>query len=287
MRDAAQFGGHLYTGLEFPYGPLLLYPGVWLGRVVGMNGGYFGWLMALNVAGVLMAGYVVNRLPLAGWVRWGWFGAFCLEQVNPLLGANYSLGKFMLPLAVLLWGVSRRGWGWRAGALAAGHLLVVLVSPELGVGLAAGIVGWSVLAWWRGREAGALLACAAPVVGYGVFLALYGRGFLERLGHAAGGALNLIVEPLPHLLVFVAAVVWLAPMAVGIGFRRDNGAVLGGVWLLGLGLLPGALGRCDPLHVLFNGFPFLLLSFVGLSGMDGVRFGFGRRRWGWCACRYR
>ena len=56
-----------------------------------------------------------------------------------------------------------------------------------------------------------------------------------------------------------------------------EGPALAAVYLLALGLLPGALGRSDPLHVFFNGFGFLLLGFVGLE-----RYG-RRRAWVWTA----
>ena len=313
MRDVGTFGGRLYTDFEWPYGPLLLMPPVWAHRLgMSLVGANFAWLAVLNLAGVLMAAYVLNRLPLERWVRVGLFAGFCFEQMNPLAGANYSLGKFVLPFAVLVWGASPRGgWGrfpqavpagekavpsaslrddnkkatartipggkldWRRfGVFAGGMLLTLLVSPELGVGLGAGIMGWAAVRAWQRRQFSEVVYAAAPVVGEAVFLAMYGRGFLERLGHAAGGALNLVIEPLPHIFVLLVAVAWLAPKAVGGRLRERDGAVLAGVFLVAMGMLPGALGRADPLHVFFNGFGFLVLAFVGLRG---------RGAWLWAA----
>ena len=284
-RDVVEFGARIYRDIEFPYGPLLLEPPVWMAKIVGpahLTGCFFAWLTVLNVAGILMVAYCLNKLPLSRSSRKVLFVVFCFEQLHPLVGPNYSLGKFLLPFAVLLWGTSRGNAVKRALGLAAGYLLVVMVSPELGVGLAAAIVGWAVVtAFWtrneKGEQAyGDLLSVLAPVVGYGVFLAMYGRGFLDRLSHASGGALNLVIEPLPDMLIFLVAVVWLAPVAVGSSFRKRGNlreaAVLTGVFLLSLGLLPGAMGRADPLHVFFNGFGFLVLSLVGIE-----RLGRGRR----------
>jgi hypothetical protein len=271
-RDLLRFGGRLYRDFEFPYGPLLLLPPVWLARLgpalsTHLQAFFFAWFTLLNVAGIGMAGYCLNALPLSSRSRTLLFALFCFEQINPLMGPNYSLGKFLLPFAVLLWGARRVGALRRAVALAAGHLLTLLVSPELGVGLTAGIVAWATLEAWRARAAKPLLACLAPVFGYAVFTAFYGAGFLDRLQHASAGALNLIIEPLPDMLIFLVALVWLAPLAVGLSLRRRSpGApVLAGVFLLSLGLLPGALGRSDPLHVFFNGLGFLLLAMVGLE----------------------
>jgi hypothetical protein len=286
-RDVAQYGLHLYRDLEFPYGPLLLLPPVWLTKVVGaahLAGCFFAWLTLLNAGGVLLTAYVLDRLPLDRTSRRVLFVIFCFEQLHPLLGPNYSLGKFMLPFAVLLWGSARRTPVRQALAFALGELLVLLVSPELGVGLSAAIIGWSLLTAWLERTPTGrrnpltMLSALAPIAAYVAFFALYGRGFLDRLGHASAGALNLVIEPLPDMLIFLAAVAWLAPRVVGSSFHwRGNQqtaplvntpsqpALLTGIFLLSLGLLPGALGRSDPLHVFFNGFGFLLLSLIAIE----------------------
>lgn len=275
IRDGAQFSPALYRQLEFPYGPLLLLPPVWLAHTLrlSLDAGYWSWLTLLNAAGILLAGYVLNRLPLSRTARWVLFGLCVFEQMHPLLGPNYSLLKFVLPAAVLVWGTQLRGPGRQLAGFAVGHLLTVLVSPELGVGLAAGIAGWAGLSAWRERQRLPLLSLIAPLLGYSVFLAIYGQGFLDRLGNASAGALNLVIEPLPHLYVLLIALVWLAPVAVALALRSrsSRAPLLAGMFLLSLGLLPGALGRADPLHVYFNGWTLLALSAVGLEQLGHLR----------------
>ena len=205
------------------------------------------------------------------------------ETLHPLFGPNYSLGKFALPMAALLWAAEIRGTFRRTLAFAAGLFLVLLVSPELGVGLAAAIVVWCIARTIRDRSEGGsrLLVLFSIPLAYGSFLLLYGTTFLERLRHASGGALNLVIQPMPDMLVFCFAILWLAPAAVGLYWARppavpaklaagqhlarDPGPILLAVFVLALGLLPGALGRSDPLHVFFNGLPFLILSMVAIE----------------------
>jgi hypothetical protein len=277
-RDVFEQHLTIYTQLEFPYGPLLLMPPVWIARVLGAGipASYFAWLAVLNGAGVLLAGYVLNALSLSRTARRLLFALCCFEQLHPLLGANYSLGKFMLPFAVLVCGTRRRTALAQALTLAAGDLLVLLVSPELGVGLAAGIVIWALASSARTRHPSVLLSCLAPFAGTAAFLALYGQGFLARLGNASAGALNLVIDPRPDLFVFIAALVWFAPLAVARSWSdprngSTDGPRLVGLFILSLGLLPGALGRSDPLHVFFNGFGFLILSMVGLDRLGRTR----------------
>ncbi len=286
----------IYRDLEFPYGPLLLEPAVWLWRVVGHAGVsiascYVLTLTFFNVAGIWLVWFALNRLPMSGWARRLLFGVCCFEALHPLFGPNYSLTKFALPIALLVWGAGIASSVRRACALAAGLFVSIMVSPELGPGLSAGIAAMAVAGAVRSREPaqrrGWLLSLLAPAIGYAAFVMLYGAGFLDRLGQASAGALNTVIEPLPYTLVFCFAVAWMAPMAVGRGLasRReedaglsadvDQGPLLLGVFFLGLGLLPGALGRSDPLHVFFNGLPFLMLSMIGVERLST------QRRWVW------
>jgi hypothetical protein len=82
----------------------------------------------------------------------------------------------------------------------------------------------------------------------------------------AKGALSLPVAPYPHILIFLFAVVWLIPFAIGQSLGSDGpiGVRMAACYALGIGLLPAALGRCDPLHVFFNGAGLLVLSLAAI-----------------------
>lgn len=283
----------IYRDLEFPYGPLLLEPPVWLWKALApmhlsLAGCYVLVLAVWNVLGLALVFVSLNLLPMRGWARRLLFGICLLETLHPLFGPNYSLGKFALPIAVLLWGGARHSPAGRLLALALGLFVCLMASPELALGLAAAIAVLAVTGAVRnspGRARSLVLLLAIPAA-YGGFVLLYGVAFLDRLRHASGGALNLIVQPVPDVLVFAFAVLWLAPVAVGLALGRqpvdktldtapgatgptarppnplgrDPASILLGLFVLALGLLPGALGRADPLHVFFNGLPFLMLS---------------------------
>ena len=226
----------------------------------------------MNALGLLFVVYLLNRLPLTPAWRTGTLLFFAALQLHPLAGPNYSLFKFAAPFALLVWAVTRPSLTARCLACAVAHLIVLLISPELGVGMAAGIVTFAlVLArrWGRGE----LWLLFAPVVSSALFFLAFGRLFLHRLGQAAGGALNLIPEPSPHLVLYGLAVIWLVPVAVGLALRArtEEAPLLAALFSLSLGMLPGALGRCDPLHVVFYGFGVLVLSAVSVSRFSAAR----------------
>jgi hypothetical protein len=83
----------------------------------------------------------------------------------------------------------------------------------------------------------------------------------------ARGIANFVIEPLPYVLVFLFALVWLVPLMLARFFReeRSEAPMLGAVFVFSVALLPVAFGRDDPGHVLVNGFGIYLLSLVAVS----------------------
>ena len=82
----------------------------------------------------------------------------------------------------------------------------------------------------------------------------------------SGGTYNLIVEPVPEVLLLLFALVWLVPTMLGEKVRAgDPDALeLGALFVTVSALMPVALGRADPVHVLSNGLGVFLLSFVAI-----------------------
>lgn len=286
-RNAAGIGlpapMRIYRDLEFPYGPLLLELPVWLWRVLGRVGVSVGacyvlGLTAFSTLGFLLLAYILRGLPMTPRARGVFVVCGAFVAMNPLSGPNYSLFKFLWPVAVLVAAAGCRLAVRRFAVYLGGSFIMLMLSPELGVGLTAAIVveEWVIQRGTRERGVLPWLNFFAPFLALGLFVGCYGVVFLERLRLANSGALNLVIQPMPDLLIFLAVLTWLAPDLVGrllpytgSGSRAETvdgrtAALLLGVFVLGLGMLPGALGRADPLHVFFNGLPFWLLSLVAV-----------------------
>ena len=284
LRDMADFHLRPYRDLEFAYGPLLLYPALWLHWLayLPMAAAYAITLAIGNAAGLLCCFYLLNQLPLSQSWRYLWFALAVLAQLNPFLGLNYSFCKFALPFAVAWWATHQRTPLRVAGGFMGGTLLVLALSPELAIGFAAGTLTYGVL---RSLPLTAesrvwLPTLLSPLAAYAIFLALVGPGSLQRLGQAAQGALNLIIEPLPTVFILLVALAWLAPRAVGsaLQLRHPDAPGMALLLVMALGLLPGALGRADTLHIFFNGFGLLLLATLAVGDL---RHGIGRV---WAGC---
>jgi len=100
-----------------------------------------------------------------------------------------------------------------------------------------------------------------------IFLLVEGWPYLHRVAISAHGVYSFPVEPLPFILVFLFALVWLVPLCLADFFRqrRPEAPMLATLYLMSLALLPAGFGRADPAHVYWNGLSVLLLSAVAIS----------------------
>ena len=263
MSAHVETGRPLYTGLEFAYGPLLFYPTVLLHHVLrcGWLRAYFLTLAMEQSIGILLVVYLLNTWPMLGWHRRFGLLLFAFGALNPLLGLNYTLFRFLTAFAVLTYAAQRRTILTSAAVLGVGEILLLGISAEQGVAFVlAGLVLAGLRAYSRGYKW--LTVAVGPILGACVFGLTVGRPYFHMLKSFSKGTLSLPVGPYPHILIFLFAIVWIVPYALGAQLfssdpTRQSMTVCYG---MGLGLLPAALGRCDPLHVFFNGAGVLLLS---------------------------
>src|SRR5262249_27194205 len=76
-----------------------------------------------------------------------------------------------------------------------------------------------------------------------------------------------------HIVLYLVTLVLLVPPLLASAARGDgpDAAVLGALGALTVALMPGALGRCDPPHVLLHGLGASALAMVALSRVPGGR----------------
>ncbi len=261
-------GRSLYTQIEFAYGPLLVLPAVWLSKLLHcrIETGYYISLVFESALGLGLIAYSLNELPIRRGLRRAGLLLLTFGAVTPFLGNNYTFLRFAAPMAVVLFATRQRS-PWRCAAvLAAGQAVCLLISPELGIALLATIFFFAVL---RSLQSGLqwLATAVLPVGAVALVLLALGPSFLAAFSHFSRGSLSLPVGPYPHVLIFLFALVWLVPVGLGrmTKLRNPESARLLTLYVLGVSYLPAALGRCDPLHVFFNGTVFFVLALLVVS----------------------
>lgn len=256
-----------YTDLEFPYGPLLFYLPVVACRLLRPMGwsdiaAYYACYVCLATVGVGVLFYVLDELPLS--LPWKRIGFLVLVTQAPSLdmGINYTLFRFLIPFGLFLWAVKRISVPGLMLVSSVAVFLALSVSPEMGIAITAGLLAYFVLKFWKGERL-FLIAVVGPVTGFAVFLLLFGRGPLATLGQFGHGVFNFVVQPLFYILVLLVALIWFAPQAVASNLARQGGDLrIPALYIIALSLLPAALGRADPMHVMSDGMGFYLLSML-------------------------
>jgi hypothetical protein len=266
-----EYGRKLYDQIELPYGPLLFYAPVILHTLLSplhtsTTAAYYTTFVLGQVIGLLLMAYVLDRLPMLR--RWKIvFLLLCLLHTYPFgFGLNYTFLRFVLPIAFLVLAATQTKPWPLAACLFAGQVASLSLSAEMGFAFGASSMAYATYYLFTAGKAW-LVAVVAPIVATTAFFLLAGAGYLKMLKLFAHGIGNFIVEPLPHILVFLFALVWLVPLMLARFFRdgRTEAPLLAAVYVFSVALLPVALGRADPGHVFFSGLGVYLLSLVAIS----------------------
>ena len=271
MDEVVTYRLHIYRDFSFLYGPVLLYFPVAIETLlrplhVGAQGSYYAALGIMQMAGLVLLYVTLEALPLSKSIKTITLCVFTLGTLCPLLGLNYTLVRSLLPFSTLLFASRARSPLRLSILFSLGEVLQLAVSPELGVAFAAGACFFACGRCYR-QGLSFVPAIAAPFLGAAAFLAIVGKAYLDSIAKFSSGCLNLVVQPLPYILFFLFAAVWLVPVMLArrCRDREDDAVLMLSLSVVCLGLLPAALGRCDPLHVFFNGVGAYLLAAVAIS----------------------
>ncbi len=265
------YGRKLYAQIDFPYGPLLFYGTIFVRGIlspfhVSLTGAYYTTLVIEHIAGLLLVAYVIDSLRMLRKWRILLYVLCAVGTLQLNLGLNYTFFRFLVAPAFLVLAARRRKpWGV-AACFFAGEAINLALSPEIAFAFGAASVAYGAyFCYTEGRAW--LIAAAAPFVAAVGFLLLIDRSYLLMLRLFAKGINNFVVEPLPHVLVFLFALVWLVPCLLARGFRerRPDAPGLTALYVFSLALLPVAFGSADPGHVFFNGLMIFFLSMVAIS----------------------
>lgn len=287
MDDVSRYHQRIYIDFSFAYGPLLLYFPLWMHSLlrplhIGIEGSYYIALTIAEVLGLVIAWSTLESLPLSRKVKSATLCMFAIMSICPVMGLSYTLVRFLAPFSMLLFASRIKNPLLLAFAFSLGEALQLGISPELGFAFASGACFYAICMTAKHGRAW-ISAMIAPLLGAGVFLWAAGPHYLDSIRYYSHGDLNLVVEPLGYIILFLIATVWLVPRMLAGAFRQrwPEAVLLASLFVTCLGLLPPAFGRCDPLHVFFNGAGMFVLASVAIGGYSGDV----RKLWFFCfAC---
>jgi hypothetical protein len=288
------YGLRPYTEVSAEYGPILTYAPsymFWLLRPLGGSHeqAYFASHLLLNLAGLWCVYYVLSRARMSDRARLVAFVSLAIAGFGLWMGVNGVLVRYLFPFASVLAGhrllylmLAYRGHvaRWSGAVISVLLLLVanILLSPEIGLAFVLAWLGYAVLSF---RAEGRILAVSLIAL---VAAALLCWAFLppEYYGTLllfSEGANNFPLVPAPHLVLYLVTLFVVVPPLLAVGLRQlqsggdsRDAAVCSALGILCVVMAPGALGRCDPPHVLFYGMGASLLLMIRLANISWRRF---------------
>ena len=256
-----------YIDFEFIYGPFHLWAPMLVARVfrTSVVTGFYVWWFTQWIIGTAMLWVTVALLPyclsrrrMVFWVALTYLLFAILDEGTAYTPTRLIGAAFCILAIHRLWEQTQRDWVLVTGG-ALSVLLGVGISPEQGLAVACGLVGWLALRAWteRSRQAVRLAVnmalvtslCLLPFVWLGVF-----RTLREFAGGAYSFPVIVLGAPPILLLAYVAAACG-AVLALQ-SQRADEPAVP--LMLSGFATLPAAMGRADLGHLMLGSGAFLL-----------------------------
>ena len=262
-------GGRPYRDFEFAYGVLLLYgPRALMVLHLSAEQAYFVFLLACYLGGIWMLARIFALLDYPSEHKATIFSMLCLLglQVTLSTGLNYVLLRFISApyFGLLVQRTDSQGSGRRdrifAMLMAAGFtVLMLMISPEMGVAFGAGTIGYFCVFCQRDWRS------VTDYVGFlgievAIFLGADRLGIFFTLKAFSGGAFSFPIVPAPHILLFFVGC-GLVTLFVAERFRsgsRGDGMLM--VVAVSGAALFAALSRCDPGHTVLSGIGLVIVA---------------------------
>jgi hypothetical protein len=286
----AVYGMRPYSQFQAEYGPLLTHSPFYMYLLLkpigaSMQQAYFACHLILNIAGLWCAYYLFSCAIMPSRARVVAFIVIALSGFALYMGLNGVLLRYLFPFASLLLGhravvrmflPSRTRSALRWVGFGAGILLLasinILLSPEAAASFAVAWLAYGAL--MVRRHSGVLAVSIAALIAAGILCwMVLPAAYYESLLRFSEGANNLPLLPAAHLLLYILTMFLVVPPLLADGLRglvggqAPTAAICGALGILCVALAPGALGRCDPPHVLFYGMGASMLLMIRLSNM--------------------
>lgn len=284
--EMASHGLRPYRDFEFGYGAIFVYGPLILSRLLHLsvpNGYYLFWMLNL-LFGTWFLAELVSRIDYPGGRRNAIFVLLFLSTFPTVIivGLNYTAFRFATAplLAIITFNVIRDG-SLRSqirGSLLTPvfTILLLAISPEIGVAYAVAILAFMVLFYFPFQRKSVVLPYLGMLLLIGLVLAAANwMHVFDSLKGVANGGLSFPIIPSSTVVAFLLCLFICATLVVRAIAQRTFRTNYICVLLVALPMLSSTFSRCDPGHIFWNGLGFLVIALLWVSG--------SARMWRYCS----
>jgi hypothetical protein len=271
-------GKRPYIDFEWPFGASLLYVPVTLCRLFSLKistAYYLFWGLSCLV-GVWLLYAVISAIDYPSQRKTRIYALLFFAWFPQILnmGAHYALVRYLFPIyGILIIDARLRRHGTRS--LLLGILLVILLttamlfySPEIAIAVSlTSIALFFILPSKKNKyfwpSFGLLIVLLLMLFGIASMFHI-----LDTVKASGSGADSFPIIPSPHILLFFAGFFLCMCYAYQQLTKQEIKSNFFGITIFAIPMLAAALGRCDPDHVLLNGFSIFLFSLFFASNHD-------------------
>jgi len=274
--DRINMGQIPYKDFEYAYGVLLLYLPVAFTKIFHLSttAAYYLNYAFLNCVGLYFLYYIVNYFNISVNAKKMIFYAIAFSNIPICLGVNVILFRYLTPFICLLvvnnlYKIDFKSKINHVVLIAAVAFFLVilnfLISIEFGIALCLAILSYFYVSFLFKKNSLNLYTGIIYTALFGVTFLLLNANLLLILKVFASGGNNLPVTPAPSILFYVISFVCVNVVFVFFTFKKTDSFLPYCLLVLNIIALPGAFGRCDPMHLLCYGFSSFICFWAYLS----------------------
>ena len=263
--DRLSLGQEPYKDFEYAYGVLLIYLPKIITDLFHFSTSVEGYLISLtilNAAGIFFLYHVINAFNIEKKRKRIIFFSIGLACIPLSLGMNYTLFRFVTPIAGIfalgriipkLEDASLKNCIFISLAAVAVSLFNFIISIEVGIAVLLSIAGYLFFSIVLNNKKYHLITLLISGIIIGTILLFPGKSFGLILKVFAAGGNNWVVIPSPSILLFIVSFL-ITNFIFCISIINKNISFLTCALLIfNMIMLAGAFGRCDPGHIFWYG----------------------------------
>lgn len=275
--DLIALGWQPYRDFQFNYGPALLYIPYWVSYfsfgLIGLEDAYAMCVATCIVLGFISVYIYLRKLALPeqkrslililGLSMWG----------GVTMGLNYTPLRFgIVPCMLIIFDYYatksyKRNYLYDSGMAFIVSGICLMISPEMGIASSVGLITYGVLYSYSKCRV-FILSILSGITLSMLLMQFVFNGYLSAVASFSNGLYNFPIYPNAHniLLCFSTLIIIPSLISGSINNIYNPVAPIAVSFACSSGvLLPSALGRCDPGHVIYNGYTLFLMMFAAAA----------------------